>query len=338
MKIKQNSQILVTGGLGYIGSHTVAELIATGYQVVIFDNLTNSHPGVLDNLETISGQRPQLVIGDVTSAREIDQVFQDYQIAAVIHFAGLKSVSESLAQPLKYFENNVTGTINLLKAMAANNVYRHIFSSSATVYGAHNEVPFKEEMSRGATNPYGRSKLMVEDILKDLSNDPTWKIVALRYFNPVGAHPSGLLGEEPKGIPNNLMPYLVQAASGRLKELQVFGNDYETKDGTGVRDYIHVVDLAKAHVAVLSYMIKKPVNFEVFNVGTGHGISVLEMIDCFEKTNNIKVPFKIVERRPGDVGEAFADVAKIKDLVGWNATHSLEDMCKDAWNWEQKNK
>ena len=332
---KKSLRVLVTGGLGYIGSHSVVELISSGYDVVILDNLSNSNLDFLDGIEKISGVRPPLVVGDVLNIADLNRVFSEYKIDGVVHFAGLKSVGESIEKPLLYFENNVSGTLNLLKAMEAHGIFNFVFSSSATVYGDKNIVPFKENMELDVTNPYGRSKLFIERILGDLSWDSRWNVVVLRYFNPVGAHPSGLIGEDPHRVPSNLMPYICRVASGRSDILSVFGNSYDTVDGTGVRDFVHVIDLAEAHAGVLNFLFENVVGFEVFNVGTGRGYSVLELLSCFEKTNGVRVPYVVTDRRSGDVGVAFADVSKIGSVVGWFSRLSLEDMCRDAWKWEK---
>lgn len=335
---RKNLRVLVTGGLGFIGSHTVVKLITSGYDTVIFDNLSNSTLDVLDRIESISGIRPPLVIGNVLNIIDLNKVFNDYKIDGVIHFAGLKSVEESIEKPILYFENNVSGTLNLLRIMKTHDIFNFIFSSSATVYGDRNITPFREDMELDVINPYGKSKLFVEGILKNLNYDNRWNIIILRYFNPVGAHPSGLLGEDPREMPSNLMPYICRVANKKTEFLSIFGSDYDTVDGTGVRDFIHIIDLAEAHVGVLNFLFENIVGLEVFNVGTGRGYSVLELVSCFEKVNSIKVPCIVTERRNGDVGMAFADVSKINSIVGWFSRLSLEDMCRDAWNWEKRKK
>ena len=326
--------ILVTGGAGYIGSHTCIELAKAGYEVVILDNLCNSRRSVLARMERISGRPFAFVEGDIRDAGVLKALFAQHRFHAVIHFAGLKAVGESVAEPLKYYDNNVNGTLVLLAAMRAAGVRNMVFSSSATVYGESGEPPFREDSPLGATNPYGRTKHMVEQILGDVAKaEPGWKAVLLRYFNPVGAHESGTLGEDPNGVPNNLMPYVSQVAVGKLAQLSVLGNDYPTPDGTGVRDYIHVVDLALGHVAAVSALEKlKPVN--VFNLGTGRGNSVLEVVAAFEAASGRKVPYRIAPRRPGDVAANFADAGWAASVLGWRAERNLADMCRDAWRWQ----
>lgn len=325
--------ILVTGGLGYIGSHTVVALIKAGYSVVIADNLSNSKLEVLDVLQKITNEQIPFYKIDVTNEQAVNDLFRIYSLEGVIHFAGYKAVGESVLQPLKYYQNNLLSTIILANACKKFNVKKFVFSSSATVYG-DNEVPFNETMSLlPTTNPYGETKAIGERILSDLVNsDNSFAVSLLRYFNPIGAHPSGLIGEAPNGIPNNLMPYVTQVAKRKLKELQVFGNDYPTPDGTGVRDYIHVMDLAEGHVAALQH-ITSGVN--IYNLGTGTGTSVLEIIQTFERVNEIKIPYKIVERRQGDIAFCYADATKAKNGLGWYAKRTLEDMCRDAWNFER---
>ena len=325
--------ILVAGGLGYIGSHTVVALMEAGYSVVIADNLSNSKLEVLDVVQQITTKHIPFYQIDVTDEQAVNHLFENHSIQGVIHFAGYKAVGESVSQPLKYYQNNLLSTITLANACKRFNVKKFVFSSSATVYG-DNEVPFKETMSLlPTTNPYGETKAMGERILKDLVNsDESFEVSLLRYFNPIGAHPSGLIGESPNGIPNNLMPYVTQVAKGKLKELQVFGNDYPTPDGTGVRDYIHVTDLAEGHVAALQHVTS---GVHIYNLGTGTGTSVLEIIETFERVNNIKIPYKIVERRPGDIAFCYADATKAKCELGWYAKRTLEDMCRDAWNFEK---
>lgn len=328
--------ILVTGGTGYIGSHTCIELINAGYELVVFDNLSNSSLMALERVEQITGRAISFIQGDICSLSDLERVFEQYKIKAVMHFAGLKAVGESVQQPLKYYKNNVLGTLNLLEVMHKYGCKQIVFSSSATVYGEPKEVPIKEDSELYATNPYGRTKLMVEEILRDLySSDNEWAITLLRYFNPVGAHSSGLIGEDPKGIPNNLMPFISQVAVGKRKELSVFGGDYPTQDGTGVRDYIHVVDLAKGHVKALQAMHEP--NLNVINLGTGQGYSVLDMVKAFEKASGCTIPYKITERRAGDISECYADPTLAEEVLDWRAEKTLEDMCKDTWNWQSKN-
>lgn len=329
--------ILVTGGAGYIGSHTCVELIGKGHSVVIFDNLSNSDVSVLDRIEKISGVKPELIVGDLLNKESIRAVFENRSIEAVVHFAALKAVGESVAEPLRYYDNNITGTLNLVKAMLDAKVETLIFSSSATVYGDPIVVPITESESIKPTNPYGQTKAMAERILLDVSaSQPSLKVGLLRYFNPVGAHPSGLIGESPSGIPNNLMPFIAQVATGLREKLSVFGNDYPTPDGTGVRDYLHVVDLARAHLAALDYLTStedsEPL---VVNLGTGRGNSVLEVIKAFEKASDVAIPYRIVDRRPGDIPACYADPSKAKDLLGWEAEYNLDDMCADTWRWQQ---
>ena len=328
--------ILVTGGTGYIGSHTVVQLLDAGHQVVILDNLCNSKREVINRIERITGKRPEFIPGDVRDREVLRSVFNAHKIDAVIHFAGLKAVGESVAEPLKYYDNNVSGSVVLFEEMARAGVKTLVFSSSATVYGDPHAVPIREDFPLGATNPYGQSKFMVEDILADLyKSDPGWSIARLRYFNPVGAHDSGLIGEDPSGIPNNLMPFVAQVAVGKRQKLAVFGNDYPTPDGTGVRDYIHVDDLAAGHLAALNGL-QKPTLLTV-NLGTGRGYSVLEMIQAFEAASDKPVPYDIVARRPGDIAACYADPALAKELLGWEAQHGIERMCADTWRWQSMN-
>ncbi|HMW19126.1 MAG TPA: UDP-glucose 4-epimerase GalE [Accumulibacter sp.] len=327
--------ILVTGGCGYIGSHACVALLAAGYRVVVVDNLSNSRPEVIDRIERIAGQRPLFFEGDVRDRQLLDRVFDESPIAAVIHFAGLKAVGESVAQPLRYYDCNVGGAITLCEVMAAHEVKTLIFSSSATVYGDPASVPIREDFPRSATNPYGASKLMIEDILADLAQaDRQWRIARLRYFNPVGAHPSGLIGEAPTGTPNNLLPYVAQVAAGLRERLSVFGSDYPTPDGTGVRDYIHVVDLVDGHLAALDYLLGHEGLLTV-NLGTGTGYSVLEMVRAFAAASDRPVPYTLVARRPGDVASCYADPTLAERLLGWKARHGIEAMCRDAWRWQQ---
>lgn len=332
----RKNTILVTGGAGYIGSHTCIELLNSGFNLVVLDNLSNASKVSLLRVEQITNKTIAFFCGDIRSVKDIDQVFNQYQIDAVIHFAGLKAVGESVKKPLHYYENNVAGTINLLRVMTKYNCKKLVFSSSATVYGDPHSVPIQEHFPLSATNPYGRSKLIIEDILRDLyASDNSWSLALLRYFNPVGAHASGLIGEDPRGVPNNLMPYISQVAVGKQEKLNIFGGDYETKDGTGVRDYIHVVDLAKGHVKALE-AIQKPSLITV-NLGTGKGYSVLEMIKAFERVSGKKIPYEIVERRAGDIAQCYADPKLAKEKLNWSAQLTLEDMCKDTWTWQSKN-
>ena len=327
--------ILVTGGTGYIGSHTCVALVQAGHDLLILDNLCNSRADVVDRLETLCGKRPGFVEGDVRDAATLDKLFARHPIAAVVHFAGLKAVGESVEKPLEYYDNNVHGTLRLLAAMGRAKVRAFVFSSSATVYGDPASVPIGEDFPRSATNPYGRSKLIVEDILADLHRaEPDWRIARLRYFNPVGAHESGLIGEDPQGIPNNLMPFVAQVAAGRREFLNVWGNDYPTPDGTGVRDYIHVMDLAEGHAAALRYLNKKGGLLTV-NLGTGRGYSVLDMVEAFEQASSRPIPYKIAPRRAGDIAQCWADPSLAQRLLGWKATRGLEQMCADGWRWQQ---
>ena len=329
--------ILVTGGAGYIGSHTIVELLGRGESLLVLDNLCNSSLKVLDRIETISGQRPLFVQADIRDKAALRSVFRDHPIDSVIHFAGLKAVGESVEQPLAYYDNNVTGSINLFQVMAEFGVKRLVFSSSATVYGDPHTVPIAEDFPLSATNPYGRSKLMVEDILRDLGRSaPDWRIAILRYFNPVGAHASGLIGESPNGVPNNLMPFVSQVAVGQRAELSVFGNDYPTPDGTGVRDYIHVVDLAQGHLAALDALARSTGVLTV-NLGTGQGYSVLDMVRAFERASGKKVPYRIVGRRPGDIAACYANPAQAEALLDWRAKLGIDDMCVDTWRWQEAN-
>ena len=327
--------ILVTGGAGFIGSHACVALMAVGHEATVVDDLSNSQREVLDRVERISGKRPIFVEGDVRDRELLREVFSQRPVDAVIHFAGLKAVGESMTQPLRYYDCNVGGAIALCEVMAEVNVKTLIFSSSATVYGDPASVPIREDFPRSATNPYGASKLMVEDMLADLSkSDSAWRIARLRYFNPVGAHESGLIGESPSGIPNNLMPFVAQVASGQRERLSVFGNDYPTPDGTGVRDYVHVMDLAEGHVAALDYLIKHLGLFSV-NLGTGSGYSVLDMVRSFEQASGRPVPYSIMPRRSGDVAACYADPSLARNLLGWSAKRGIDEMCRDAWRWQQ---
>ncbi|WP_119328059.1 UDP-glucose 4-epimerase GalE [Cysteiniphilum halobium] len=327
--------ILITGGTGFIGSHTVVEFLTAGLDVVILDNLYNSSDKVINQIKEITNKKPIFVKGDIRDKNILQQVFGQYDIKMVIHFAALKAVGESVFKPLEYYDNNVAGTLNLLKVMQQNNVKSFVFSSSATVYGNPKEIPITENCPIGTpTNPYGVSKVMVEKILQDLAfADNQWSIALLRYFNPVGAHKSGLIGELPNGVPNNLLPYLTQVVSGKLAKLSVFGNDYNTPDGTGVRDYIHVVDLALGHLKAYEY-IKDKKGCYVWNLGTGNGYSVLEVIDAFEKATGEKVPFEIKPRRAGDIDECWADCSKAKKELNWQATRDIQQMMIDSWRWQ----
>ncbi|WP_281213287.1 UDP-glucose 4-epimerase GalE [Shewanella insulae] len=329
--------ILVTGGAGYIGSHTVVELLNDDQQVVIIDNLSNSSVEALNRVEQITNKGVTFYQGDVLNKAFLQKVFTDHDIDAVIHFAGLKAVGESVAQPLRYYENNVTGTLVLCEVMAEFNVKNLVFSSSATVYGDPASLPITEDFPTGATNPYGQSKLMVEHILKDLHHsDTSWNIARLRYFNPVGAHESGLIGEDPNDIPNNLMPFIAQVAVGQREKLSVFGDDYDTHDGTGVRDYIHVVDLAKGHLKALEKLNTQP-GLVTYNLGTGQGYSVLDMVKAFEKACGHAIAYQIAPRRPGDIAACYADPNKAQTELNWQATHTIEDMANSSWHWQSSN-
>ncbi|MBR5236115.1 MAG: UDP-glucose 4-epimerase GalE [Clostridia bacterium] len=329
--------ILVTGGAGFIGSHTCVELLQNGYDIVVLDNFLNSKPESLKRVKQITGKDFKFYETDLLDRDGLETIFSENKIDAVIHFAGLKAVGESVQKPLWYYHNNLTGTFLLCETMAKYNVKKLVFSSSATVYGNPASVPIREDFPLSTTNPYGSTKLMIENILRDLCvPDKDWSIALLRYFNPIGAHESGLIGEDPNGIPNNLMPYVAQVAAGKLEILSVFGDDYDTKDGTGVRDYIHVVDLARGHIkAVERVMATKGI--DAYNLGTGHGYSVLEMVNAFSSVNGVNVPYKIAPRRSGDIAECYADPKKAKELLGWEAQFGLEKMCKDAWNFMVKN-
>lgn len=332
-------KVLVTGGAGYIGSHTCVELVAAGFEPLIVDNFCNSKPQALDRLEQIIGFKPELEEADIGDSRRMDEIFSKHQIGAVLHFAGLKAVGESCEMPLAYYQNNVAGTVTLCEVMAKHGVYDFIFSSSATVYGDPASVPINENFPTSATNPYGRSKLMVEEIMRDVCSAPAsrWRVSLLRYFNPVGAHASGLIGEDPQGIPNNLLPYVSQVAVGKLKQLSVFGDDYPTADGTGVRDYIHVVDLARGHVKALHYLQGATPGCYTHNLGTGQGYSVLEIIKAFEQASSKPVPYQIQPRRSGDIAECFADPGKAAEELGWRAELGIEQMMQDAWRWQSGN-
>lgn len=329
--------ILVTGGVGYIGSHTCIELLAAGHEVVVVDNLCNSRIEALRRVEKITGKTIPFVIADINDRDAMRELFRTYPIDAVIHFAGLKAVGESVVKPLLYYHNNISGSIVLFETMAEFGVKHLVFSSSATVYGDPHAVPIKEDFPLASTNPYGRTKLMIEEILRDLmASDSSWRIALLRYFNPVGAHESGLIGEDPNGIPNNLMPFVSQVAVGRRQELLVFGNDYPTHDGTGVRDYIHVMDLAAGHVAALEVLDSHDTTL-IVNLGTGRGYSVLDIVRAFEKISDRLVPYRITGRRPGDIASCYADPALAYELMNWRAVRDLETMCRDAWRWQSMN-
>lgn len=331
------SKILVTGGTGFIGSHTCVELIKAGHDVVIMDNLSNSKISTVDRIAQITGKKPIFYQLDIRDFDGTCQVFEENKIDAVIHFAGLKAVGESVQKPWEYYENNINGTLVLLDAMRKNGCKTIVFSSSATVYGLDNVAPYTEDMRTSATNPYGYTKVMIEQILHDMCiADDKWSVMALRYFNPIGADKSGLIGEDPNGIPNNLVPYIAQVAIGRLAYLRVFGNDYDTPDGTGVRDYIHVVDLAKGHVVAVDYALKHK-GFEPVNLGTGNGSSVLDVVNAYQKACGKEIPYKIVERRAGDIATSFANPDKAKKLLNWTAELTLDDMCADSWNFTVKN-
>lgn len=329
--------ILVTGGAGYIGSHTCVKLLEAGYDVVVLDNLSNSSPKAIGRVEAITGKKIKFYECDILDRDGIRTIFQENSIDAVIHFAGLKAVGESVAVPLKYYENNISGTVYLLEVMQEFGVKKIVFSSSATVYGMTDKMPLTEDLPTSANSPYGQTKLMIEQILQDLAvSDQDWSISLLRYFNPVGAHESGTIGENPKGIPNNLMPYITQVALGKLPELSIFGNDYPTKDGTGVRDYIHVVDLAEGHIKALD-KVNTTKGVMIHNLGTGVGYSVLDLVKAFEEANALTIPYKIAPRRPGDVTICYADPTKAKNELGWEAKKTVVDMCRDAWNWQKNN-
>ena len=331
------SKVLVTGGAGYIGSHTVVELLERGDEVVIVDNFSNSNKEVLDNIKKITNKDFKFYEIDYLNKTELEKVFEENKIDSVINFAGFKAVGESVEKPLEYYHNNIGGAVILLETMKKYNVKKFVFSSSATVYGDPEVIPITEECKiGGTTNPYGTTKLFIEQILQDLYvSDDTWDIAILRYFNPVGAHESGLIGEDPKGRPNNLMPFITKVAAGILPELSIFGNDYDTKDGTGVRDYIHVVDLAKGHLLALDKLDKENKGIFIYNLGTGNGYSVLEMVETFKKVNNVDVPYKIVDRRPGDIAMCYSNPSKAEKELGFKATKSLEDMCRDGWNYQK---
>lgn len=329
--------ILVTGGAGYIGSHTCVEMLNSGYDVVVIDNLDNSCKEALDRVEELTGKSIAFYEKDVRDKAALREIFTNHNIDAVIHFAGLKAVGESVREPIRYYANNLESTLNLIQVMEEFHVKKFVFSSSATVYSESKVMPLREEMELGALNPYGRTKLFIEEILRDLYvADKEWSLAILRYFNPIGAHKSGRIGEEPKGIPNNLMPYITQVAVGKLEQLSVFGNDYNTPDGTGVRDYIHVVDLACGHVKAVDWVLNTT-GCEEINLGTGKGTSVLELRDAFVKASGVEVPYVIKERRPGDAAEVYASVDKAKELLGWEAKYDIDEMCEDSWRWQKNN-
>lgn len=331
-------KILVTGGAGYIGTHTTLALLEAGFDMVVLDNLRNSAEASLERVEQLSGKAPIFVEGDIRDRELLDRIFADHDIFAVLHFAGLKAVGESVREPLAYYSNNVTGSLTLCQAMTAAGVFRLVFSSSATVYGEPPEMPIREDFPTGVpTNPYGRTKLIVEEMLRDLAvSDPRWSIALLRYFNPIGAHESGLIGEDPHGIPNNLLPYIAKVASGALNELSVFGDDYPTRDGTGVRDYIHVVDLAEGHLKALQ-KISASSGVHVWNLGTGTGYSVLEIVKAFEQASGRSIPYQVTPRRPGDIAECWADPSKAERELGWKASRGLDSMMIDTWRWQSNN-
>ena len=326
-------KILLTGGTGYIGSHTLVELLNNNYEVVVIDNFDNSKPEVIENVKKITNKDFKFYEGNVCDRDILNKIFNENDISAVIHFAGYKAVGESVKEPLKYYRNNLDSTLTLLEVMKEHNCKKLVFSSSATVYGKPKSLPIKEDFPLSTTNPYGTTKLIIEGILRDLyTSDPSWSIAILRYFNPIGAHSSGLIGENPNDIPNNLMPYILKVATSEYPCLSVFGNDYDTHDGTGVRDYIHVVDLAKGHVKAIEF-IKNNIGIDAYNLGTGNGYSVLDLVKTFEKVNNIPVNYKIVDRRPGDIDACYADATYALNKFGWNAEKTLEDMCRDAYNY-----
>lgn len=331
------SKILVTGGTGFIGSHTCVELLSNGYEIVIVDNLSNSKEAVVGRIEKITGKKVTFFNVDICDYNSLSKVFKENDIEAVVHFAGLKAVGESVRKPLEYYTNNINGTLVLLKVMRENNCKKIVFSSSATVYGMNNKAPYTEDMPTSATNPYGYTKVMIEQILRDVCvADEDFSVVSLRYFNPIGAHNSGLLGEDPNGIPNNLVPYIAQVASGKLEQLSVFGDDYDTPDGTGVRDYIHVMDLAEGHVCAIDYAMKNK-GFEPVNLGTGKGSSVLEVVSAYEKACGKLIPKKITERRAGDIATCYANASKAKEIFDWEAKLNIEQMCIDSWNFTKLN-
>jgi len=329
--------ILVTGGAGYIGSHTCIELLNAGHEIIVLDNFSNSKPESLNRVKELTGKDFPVYEADLLDFEEVDEVFANNEIEAVIHFAGLKAVGESVSVPLHYYHNNITGTLVLCEVMKKYDVKKLVFSSSATVYGMPERVPISEDFPLSATNPYGRTKLMIEEILRDLAvADPSWSIAILRYFNPIGAHESGRIGEDPNGIPNNLMPYITQVAVGKLQELKVFGSDYPTVDGTGVRDYIHVVDLAIGHLKAVEKVMNS-IGVDAYNLGTGTGYSVLQLVSAFENASGVEIPYQIVDRRPGDIAICYADPAKASKELGWTAKRGIEDMCRDSWRWQKNN-
>lgn len=329
--------ILVTGGAGYIGSHASVELLENGYEIVIADNLSNSRMEAIRRIKELTGKNFPFYQCDLLDYEALDQLFQEHDIDAVMHFAGLKAVGESVQIPLTYYHNNITGTLNLCRVMSKHNVKKMVFSSSATVYGNPERVPIDETFPLQATNPYGRTKLMIEEILRDLYvSDRTWRIALLRYFNPIGAHRSGRIGEDPNGIPNNLMPYITQVAIGKREKLYVFGNDYNTHDGTGVRDYIHVVDLVRGHIKALEYL-EYHTGVEAFNLGTGKGYSVLDLVHTFSEVNHVKIPYEFTDRRPGDVAISYANPEKANKILNWKAEYDLRQMCEDSWRWQVQN-
>lgn len=336
-------KILVTGGVGYIGSHTCIELIEAGYQIVVYDNLSNSHIEALKRVEQITGQNIDFIKGDLLDESLLDDTFNQHQFFGVVHFAGLKAVGESVAKPLLYYKNNVAGTINLLQVMEKYQVFNFVFSSSATVYGDPEQLPITETAKRSTTNPYGQTKLMIEYILEDLCHsDNRWQVISLRYFNPVGAHISGQIGEDPNGIPNNLMPYISQVAVGKLEKLRIFGNDYPTVDGTGVRDFIHVVDLAKGHISAINYLVKQEQNqqslgFFAVNLGTGEGTSVLQLVNAFIQSTGQQIAYEFAPRRAGDVASCYANADLAKQTLQWQANLDIQDMCRDTWRWQSQN-
>lgn len=330
-------EVLLTGGAGYIGSHTCIKLIEAGYTPIIADNYSNSKPEVINRIKEITGVEVQVYVLDVANKEDMRKMFSQHNFEAVIHFAGLKAVGESVAKPLMYYNNNMNTTFTLLEVMKEYNVNKIVFSSSATVYGVPETVPLVEGMPTSCTNPYGWTKYMIEQILTDVANvNPEMSVILLRYFNPIGAHESGRIGEDPKGIPNNLLPFITQVAAGKLEKLSVFGDDYNTHDGTGVRDYIHVSDLAEGHVCAIEYA-KDNKGVEIFNLGTGVGYSVLDIVKAFEKSNDLTIPYVIKERRAGDIAECYANAQKAKEKMNWTVKKSLEDMCKDSWNWQKNN-
>ena len=332
-----NPRILVTGGAGYIGSHTIVELYKAGYEVVVYDNLDNSSKESLNRVQKIINKKITFIEGDIRNKHKLNEVFHDYNIKSVIHFAGFKAVGESVQEPLKYYNNNVNGTIVLLEVMKENNIKNIVFSSSATVYGDPESCPISEDFPIRATNPYGRTKIFIEEILKDMNVSDDFNVIVLRYFNPVGAHESGLIGEDPNGIPNNLMPYISQVVIKKREYLSIYGNNYDTPDGTGVRDYIHVMDLAYGHVCALRTLESLKSEFLTVNLGTGKGYSVFEVLKAFEGASGKTIPYKIKDRRNGDIAQCYADPSYAYEILGWKASKNLQDMCRDAWNWQSNN-